>query len=99
MLHIINKSPFEKNSLMSCFACAKEGSAILLIEDGVYGVIANSSIAADIKAAMAKNSIYALSADVNARGIADKVMDGITLIDYNGFVDLTCDHEKLQSWL
>jgi hypothetical protein len=35
MLHIINKSPLERNSLDSCLRVASEGS-ILLIEDAVY---------------------------------------------------------------
>ncbi len=99
MLHIVNKSPFEKNSLQSCISCAKDGSAILLIEDGVYGVLKNSAISSDVKNAIGSMNVYALEADVNARGIADKVMDGVQLIDYSGFVDLTCEHDKVQSWL
>ena len=99
MLHIINKSPFEKNSLQSCISCAKDGSAILLIEDGVYGVLNNSAVAEDVKGAMGSNTVYALEADVQARGIADKVLDGIQLIDYNGFVDLSVENDKIQSWL
>jgi tRNA 2-thiouridine synthesizing protein B len=99
MLHIINKSPFEKNSLQSCLSCAKAGSAILLIEDGVYGVLKNSVIEGDVKNAMDSMTVYALEADVKARGIADKVLDGVQLIDYSGFVDLSCENERLQSWL
>ncbi|MBF0470077.1 MAG: sulfurtransferase complex subunit TusB [Gammaproteobacteria bacterium] len=99
MLHIVNKSPFEKNSLQSCLSCAKEGSTILLIEDGVYGVLKNSAVSDAITGAMKGMTICALEADVKARGIADKVIDGVKLVDYNGFVDLTCDNEKLQSWL
>ena len=30
-LHIINKSPFERNSLDTCLRLAKKGAAILLI--------------------------------------------------------------------
>jgi tRNA 2-thiouridine synthesizing protein B len=99
MLHIVNKSPFEKNSLQSCLSCAKDGSTILLIEDGVYGVLKNSTASTIIQSAMASVNFCALEADVKARGIADKVMDGIKLIDYEGFVELTCENEKLQSWL
>ena len=99
MLHIINKSPFEKNSLQSCISCAKDGSAILLIEDGVYGVLNNSAVAEDVKNAMSSKTVYALEADVQARGIADKVLDGVQLIDYNGFVDLSVENDKIQSWL
>ncbi len=39
ILHTVNKSPYEKNSLDSCLNLAKEGSAVLLIEDGVYAAL------------------------------------------------------------
>ena len=36
MLHTINKSPFEKDSLTTCLRYADSGSSILFIEDAVY---------------------------------------------------------------
>jgi len=99
MLHIVNKSPFEKNSLESSISVAADGSAVLMIEDGVYGVLKGSRVEEMVKGAMGSLKIYALGPDVEARGIADKVMDGITLVDYNGFVALTTEHDKVQSWL
>lgn len=99
MLHTVNKSPFEKNSLESCLNHAKEGSAILLIEDGVYAAMNGTTVADKVKAAMGQFTIYALESDVKARGIAGKVMDGIKLVDYTGFVDLACEHDKVQAWL
>ena len=99
MLHIVNKSPFDKNSLESCLSCAQDGSAILLYEDGVYGVLKGSAVAEKIQKAMSNITVYALEPDVKARGIADKVMDGIKLVDYDGFVDLTCEKEAVNSWL
>ncbi|MGD8498050.1 MAG: sulfurtransferase complex subunit TusB, partial [Chromatiales bacterium] len=36
MLHTVNKSPFDRNTLDACLRLAKPGSAVLLIEDGVY---------------------------------------------------------------
>ncbi len=99
MLHIVNKSPFDKNSLESCLSCAQDGSAILLYEDGVYGVLKGSSVAEKLQSAMSNITVYALEPDVKARGIADKVLDGIKLVDYDGFVDLTCEKETVNSWL
>ena len=99
MLHIVNKSPFDKNSLESCLSCAQDGSAVLLYEDGVYGVLKGSAVAEKIQSAMANITIYALEPDVNARGLADKVIDGIKLVDYNGFVNLTSEKEMVNSWL
>ena len=37
ILHTVNKSPFERNSLEACLRLAQPGSAVLLMEDGVYG--------------------------------------------------------------
>ncbi len=99
MLHTVNKSPFEKNSLVSCLDHAAKGSAILLIEDGVYGALNGSAVADKVKGAMENTTVYALGSDLEARGIADKVMDGIKVVDYAGFVDLACENDKVQAWL
>ena len=45
MLHTVNKSPFATNSLQTCLGLARSGSAILLIEDGVYGALAGTAAA------------------------------------------------------
>jgi len=99
MLHIVNKSPFERNSLESCLRLAKQGSAVLLIEDAVYGATKGGSVEAQVRGAMANLKVYALGADLQARGVADRVMDGVTVVDYGGFVDLVAEHSNLQSWL
>ena len=99
MLHTVNKSPFERNSLESCLRMAKSGNAILLIEDGVYGALKNSVLAEQIVTAMANVDVYALKPDVDARGISEKIMDGVKLVGYDGFVDLAAEYESVQSWL
>jgi tRNA 2-thiouridine synthesizing protein B len=99
MLHIVNKSPFEKTSLSSCLRAAGSGGALLLIEDGVYAVVKNSAVEKDLRGAMAGMPVYALQADVEARGLADRVIDGVKLVGYDGFVDLVAEHGSSQSWL
>lgn len=99
MLHTVNKSPFEKNTFESCINHASKGSAVLLIEDGVYAVLKGSAVSGKVQQAMGDITIYALEADVNARGLKGKVMDGINLVDYAGFVDLTVKFDRVQSWL
>ena len=98
MLHIINKSPLDRNSLDTVLDTAAPG-AILLIEDGVYAVTRGSAYEPKIKAAAGKFKIYALQGDLEARGIADRTTDGITVVDYAGFVDLVADNKTNQSWL
>ena len=99
MLHTVNKSPSERNTLASCLQYATAGSAVLLIEDAVYGAT-KGNIATDIvKKAMSKLTIYALKPDLEARGMVDKVMDGVKLIGFSEFVDLVTEHKNTQSWL
>jgi tRNA 2-thiouridine synthesizing protein B len=31
--------------------------------------------------------------------MGDRVMDGVTTVDYGGFVDLVTEHKNCQSWL
>jgi tRNA 2-thiouridine synthesizing protein B len=98
MLHIVNKSPLDRNSLDTVLSTA-EGGAIILIEDGVYAATKGNAFEPKLKAAMAKFKVYALQADLEARGIADRVADGVTTVDYAGFVDLVADNKTNQSWL
>lgn len=102
MLHIVNKSPFERNALRSCLAHALSGDAVLLIEDAVIGAVSGTSVAAELQQAINGNSvsIYALGPDLAARGVkAERMLEGIQVVDYAGFVDLTVANEKTQSWL
>jgi tRNA 2-thiouridine synthesizing protein B len=97
MLHIINKSPYDRPALDSALATGE--GAILLIEDGVYAAVKGGAEESKIKGAMGKFKFYALTVDLEARGIADRVMDGITAVDYAGFVDLVAENKTCQSWL
>ena len=100
MLHTVNKSPTDKNSLDSCIRLAKSGSSVLMIEDGVYGAIKGTAQADMISNAMQNLSFYVLGEDMRARGVAeDKLLDGIKVVDYAGFVDLVTEHDATQSWL
>ena len=102
ILHIVNKSPFERNALKSCLAHALAGDCVLLIEDAVIGAVSGSTLVAELQQAINGNAvkIYALAPDLAARGVkAERVLEGIQLVDYAGFVDLTVANEKTQSWL
>ncbi|MFP6775978.1 MAG: sulfurtransferase complex subunit TusB [PS1 clade bacterium] len=98
MLHTVNKSSFERNSLQSCVNIIDDKSVILLIEDGVISctINTNSSIIADLAS---QGRVYALQGDVDARGISSKVADNIKIVDYAGFVDLVVEHGTTVSWV
>jgi tRNA 2-thiouridine synthesizing protein B len=99
VLHIVNKSPYERNALETCLRFALPGSALLLIEDGVYAATRGGTAEAGLRAAMKHLEVYALQPDLEARGMAARVIDGIKLVDYGGFVDLVCALPSCQSWL
>ncbi|MBF0368117.1 MAG: sulfurtransferase complex subunit TusB [Magnetococcales bacterium] len=97
MLHTVNKSPFGNGSLESCLRFMNAGDVLLLLEDGVNGAIAGTSMVGLIEQAMAKNEVYAISADLKARGLTN-LIPGIKVIDYAGFVDLVEKHTT-HAWL
>ncbi len=97
MLHIINKSPFENNALDSCLRVAAGGD-VLLIEDGVYAVIGGAA-EKQVREAMKQVRFHVLQPDLEARGVADRVIDGVNKVDYGGFVDLVANSKNCQSWL
>ena len=99
MLHIVNKSHTQTRSLQSCLRMAKAGHALLLIEDGIYAATQGGAASAGIAEAMKQLKVYALQPDVEARGMAGKLVDGITAVDYAGFVDLVTEHSNNQTWL
>ena len=98
MLNIVNKSPLDRNSLDACLRIAAPG-AVLLIEDGVYAAVHGMAGEARVTAALARFRVYALLPDLEARAVADRVSDGVTTVDYGGFVDLVAEHNACQSWL
>ena len=99
MLHIVNKSPLERSTLASCLAAAQPGAAVLLIEDGVYAATRGNAAQAKLRAAMANLEIFVLAPDLEARGMAQSLAEGVKLVDYAGFVELVAQHKNCQSWL
>jgi tRNA 2-thiouridine synthesizing protein B len=98
MLHIVNKSPLERGALGTCLRVAT-GGALLLIEDGVYAAVRGTATEPTLRQAMARFKVYALAPDLEARAVADRVIDGVTTVDYAGFVDLVAENPGCQSWL
>jgi tRNA 2-thiouridine synthesizing protein B len=98
MLHIVNKSPLEKSTLDAVLRLAASGT-LLLIEDAVYAATRGNAAEAKVRQAMSKLKVCALMPDLQARGVADRLIDGVAAVDYDGFVDLVAEHKNCQSWL
>lgn len=100
ILHTVNKSPFERVNLDSCLAHATAGDAILLIEDAVIAAAKGTSVAARMGDAAKQFKLYAMGPDLQARGIdTANLVDGITVVDYAGFVDLAAENKAVNAWL
>jgi tRNA 2-thiouridine synthesizing protein B len=100
MLHTVNKSPFEKNSLKTCLGLSRQDSDILLLEDGVYAAIKGCGVADAIVEALKTKRVHVLEPDLKARGIAlEKLIDGVRVVDYSGFVELAASNDRVQAWL
>jgi len=100
ILHTVNKSPFERNALESCLKFANSGDPVLLFEDGVYAVLKGTSAEGQVKAALDDKPVYVLAPDLKARGFSeDRLIEGVNVVDYAGFVDLAAENDKVQAWL
>jgi len=98
-LHTVNKSPFEKNSLDACLNYAG-GANLLLMEDGVYAALKGTRFEQRVKTALDSVKVFVLGPDLKARGFSEeRVIDGISVVDYAGFVDLAAENVKVQAWL
>jgi tRNA 2-thiouridine synthesizing protein B len=105
-LHTLNASAREQAALLQrLLRYASAGDSLLLIENGVYNLTDADSLAA-IKAA--GFTLYCLQTDALARGLinshnnsitaVDSTVIDATVVDDNGFVELTCNHHKVVSW-
>jgi sulfur relay protein TusB/DsrH len=90
MLHIVNQSVVTASQI----ALIRASDAVLLIEDGVYCGVAT---ACETLLQRTQNC-YALLPDVAARGLSQKMHEGIQLISYADFVDLSLAHSPVISW-
>ena len=99
-LHTVNKSPFLTGTLASCLNHCRDGDAVLLIEDGVYGGLSGTDVADQVAAKSGSVSILVLSPDADARGLAAvRFLPGVEGVGYDGFVDLVARHDRTQAWL
>ena len=98
-LHTVNRSPFEHGALEGCLARVRPGSAVLLIEDGVLGALAESRFADRLAALSDEVEFFALGPDLDARGIeAARLTPFVEVVDYPGFVALACRFARTVAW-
>lgn len=92
-LHIISRSPAD-NVLQTCAPLIKSGDALLFLEDGVYH-LGNETALAPLQA---ETSTYFLHEDLEARGLLNKTAEETATANYEDFVNLCCEYDKVISW-
>lgn len=94
ILHTVNKSPLQHGALGSCLQFIGNDDALVLLEDGVYAAITG----VDCGLERLSCKVYAVAADVEARGLGPRLYDGVTVISYEAFVDLCTGFNSVKNW-
>ena len=93
ILHTITRSP-SSALLASCANLLGENDAILFIEDGIYYCTDEGHLSGIETPA----KLYTLRADLVARGMLNRNVSKAEIINYDGFVQLCCEYDKVVSW-
>jgi len=89
MLHIVSASPYQNSALRECLAIAQAGDVIMLLADAVYATQMKPETFAGLR-------IFALTDHLQTRGIERP--EWAQPLDYDGMVQLTCQHHPIQTW-
>jgi len=95
MLYTLHHSPHHCD-LPALLRLLAEGDALLLLQDGVLAGVAGTAHLESLQ--NAPISVYALQADIEARGLSDYYSSSISRVDYAQFVDLTVLHRQQLAW-
>ncbi|MFY0677022.1 MAG: sulfurtransferase complex subunit TusB [Neptuniibacter sp.] len=93
-LHILNQAPDKTSVIQDMLIALSPEDAIILIEDGVIAALQppfNGQSETD-------TPVFALKADLLARGLTERLSKTITIIDDAEFVELCCKYSKTISW-
>ena len=98
ILHTLNKPP-RAPAAIACLevltVSSEDGDSLLLLEDGVY--MADNSNEELVR--QVPTRIYALDLDIEARGLAHRVLPSIKVISYADFVQLVVEHKITKAWI
>ncbi|WP_025213010.1 sulfurtransferase complex subunit TusB [Pseudomonas brassicacearum] len=94
-LHVLSHSPFGDNRLASCLRVLGDQDALLLCGDATYALQPGSSPFEQLQATGL--NLFVLAEDLQARGL--DTPDWAEAINYSGFVELSIEHDKVNTWL
>ena len=77
----------------------KNQASVIFLNNAVLGLIQHSQWQNALIELMRETPCYVLSTDLMLRGIETNLLcEGIMLIDYAQFVQLTVEHTPIQTW-
>lgn len=94
-LHTLSHSPY-RTDIDAMLRGVAPGDALLLLQDGVIAGLAQGGASARLLAPGVP--VYALRADVEARGLVEQISSSVRLVDYTEFVRLTVQHAAQLAW-
>ena len=96
-LHVLSHSPFSDTRLASCLRILGTGDALLLCGDAVYALQPNSNARKLLQENLGAQSLFILEEDLVARHL--ECPQWATAVDYPGFVQLSIQYDKVNTWL
>jgi tRNA 2-thiouridine synthesizing protein B len=95
-LHTLNKRRTDLVQL--CISALASGDSLLLLEDGVFAALGGADSLLDITGLPTGIALYALTEDLVARGVSEKIPDVFTRTTYRDFVSLSLTCSKVVNW-
>lgn len=95
ILHTLNSSPFQTHALQQCLTVLNEKDSLLLIEDAVIASQAQHVFFAELTLLAEQGRLLVLSADLDARGIKNRIAKKCSYLD---FVGLVASHKSMMAW-
>lgn len=94
LLHLLNRSPASSRVPRDVVRAMGEEDKLLLIEEGVYGALAPLVE----QFASLQGRLFVLHEDLVSRGLAERCVAQVQVVDMDGFVGLTEATERTVSW-
>ncbi len=96
-LHVLSHSPFSDSRLNSCLRLLGSSDGLLLCGDAVYALQAGTAQQQALELMPESIGLFALEEDLLARAMTPS--ERAQVVDYPGFVELSCRFDKVNAWL
>ncbi|MEI6146101.1 MAG: sulfurtransferase complex subunit TusB [Methylococcales bacterium] len=95
MLHIIAQSPIDS----AIFQRIGAGDDVLFLDKAVLNLLEKGLLSEVLRSLLVEYQFFALADDLEVRGISSsELLQGITVITYSDFVNLTVKNSLIQTW-